>query len=213
MPAGDPGEKLVPGDHPDRLRWNARYADRTPSFIPHPLAIRALAMDLPGGPVADLACGPSGDALLAAANGRPVTAVDVSDVALRMLADEAGRRGLGDLITLVHADLSAWPAEPRSHALVLCVGFWDRTVFAAAAGAVADGGLLGWEALTAQARSWRPSLPADWCLGPASRDRCSRRISPSSTSMTCRTAGGLRDVSCWPGAKRRAGEGGRLIVR
>jgi SAM-dependent methyltransferase len=167
MRAAGSGGEPVPDDHPDRLRWNARYDDRrTPSFVPHPLAFRALAMDLPEGPVADLACGPSGGALLAAANGRPVTAVDVSDVALRMLGDEARRRGLGHLITLVHADLSAWLSRPRSYALVLCTGFWEKAVFMAATQAVADGGLLGWEAFTAEARSWRPSLPLDWCLAP-----------------------------------------------
>lgn len=70
-----------PGDHADRLRWNAKYAAGfVPSFVPHPLAI--------------------------------------------------------------------------------------QVVFTAAAEAVAAGGLLGWEAFTAQARRSRPSLPANWCLGP-----------------------------------------------
>ena len=66
------GARLVPGDQPDRVRWNARYADGfVPSFGPHPLAARVFgppALDLPDGPVADLACGPSGTALLAAAH-------------------------------------------------------------------------------------------------------------------------------------------------
>lgn len=161
------GTGLVPGDHPDRIRWNAKYAAGfVPSFRPHPLAARALALDLPGGPVADLACGPSGAALLAAAQGRLVTAVDVSEVALGLLGEEARRRGLGHLITLVHADLSAWAPEPRSHALVLGTGFWMSGVFVAAAAAVADGGLLAWEALTAGARRTRPGLPPGWCLAP-----------------------------------------------
>jgi hypothetical protein len=125
-----------------------------------------VSTDLPDGPLAELACGPSGAALLAAASGRRVTAVDVSEVALGMLGEEARRRGLDHLITLVHADLSAWRPEPRSYAVVLCTGFWASAVFIAAAGAVAVGGLLGWEAFTAQARRSRPSLPADWCLAP-----------------------------------------------
>ncbi len=162
--------RLVPGDHPDRIRWNARYAAGfVPSFTAPQLAVRvfgSLAMDLPDGPVADLACGPSGSALLAAANGRRVTAVDVSEVALWLLGDEARRRGLGDLITLVHADLSTWSPEPRSHALVLCTGFWAPAVFAAAAGAVAPGGLLAWQAYTAEARRSHPSLAPEWCLAP-----------------------------------------------
>jgi hypothetical protein len=172
-PAGT-GPELC--DHADRLRWNAKYAAGfVPSFIPHPLAIRVFgsfgsfgspSMDLPEGPLAELACGPSGAALLAAANGRRVTAVDVSEIALGMLGDEARRRGLDHLITRVHADLSAWRPQPRSYAVVLCTGFWASAVFTAAAQAVAAGGLLGWEAFTAQARRSRPSLQADWCLAP-----------------------------------------------
>jgi SAM-dependent methyltransferase len=157
---------LVPGDHPDRITWNAKYrAGFVPSFRPHPLAARALAAGLPDGPVADLACGPSGSALLAAGQGRRVTAVDVSEVALGMLGAEAERRGLGHLITLVHADLSGWTPEPRSHALVLATGFWDAATFAAAAAAVADGGLLAWEALTTEARWRHPDLPPGFCVG------------------------------------------------
>src|SRR6185437_5582304 len=70
----------VPPDlegHPDRLKWNARYRHLFAArFTPHPLAAAALALPLPGGPVLDLASGPSGSALAAAAAGREVTAVD-----------------------------------------------------------------------------------------------------------------------------------------
>ena len=156
-----------PGDHADRIRWNAKWAaGPAPSFTPHPLAVRALALDLPEGPVADLACGPSGAVLLAAAQGRPVTAVDVSEVALGLLGQEARRRGLSQLVTLVHADLAAWSPEPGRYALVLGTGFWLPAVFAAAATAVADGGLLAWAALTAEARRAHPDLPPQWCLAP-----------------------------------------------
>jgi SAM-dependent methyltransferase len=161
------GSGLVPGDHPDRIKWNAKYGTGfVPSFRRHPLAVRALATVLPDGPVADLACGPSGSALLAAEQGRRVTAVDVSEVALGLLGAEARRRGLDHLITLVHADLSGWAPEPRSHALVLAIGFWDAAVFAAGAAAVADGGLLAWEAYADDARRTRPGLPPEWCLQP-----------------------------------------------
>jgi SAM-dependent methyltransferase len=161
-----PGMAELAG-HPDRERWNARYEGRDlVSFDPHPVAVRALSLGLPDGPIADLACGVGGSALLAAAAGHRVTAVDISDVALGMLAGEASRRGLGELITVVQADLAAWRPEPGGYALVLCTGFWDRATFATAAGAVAAGGVLGWEAFTAEARQARPGLCADWCLEP-----------------------------------------------
>jgi SAM-dependent methyltransferase len=164
MPSDD---AAAPDRHPDQLRWNARYAGRvTPSFAPHRLAAEALSMQLPDGPVADLACGPSGTALLAASYGRQVTAVDVSDIALGMLAAEARRRGLAHLITPVHANLAAWRAEPSSYMLVIATGFWDAQVFPAAAGAVAPGGLLAWQAYTVAARSAHPSLRPAWCLEP-----------------------------------------------
>jgi SAM-dependent methyltransferase len=151
--------------HPDRLRWNDRYGPGyAASFVPHPLAVEALSLGLPDGPVADLACGPSGSALLAAQAGRKVTAVDISEVALGLLDAEARRRGLGDLITVTHADLATLHLAPRHYALVLCTGFWDRTVFADAARSVAPGGVLGWEAFTVAALRARPKLCPDWCL-------------------------------------------------
>jgi SAM-dependent methyltransferase len=151
-------------DHPDRLRWNARYSGSAPSFAPHPVAEAALALPLPDGPVLELACGPSGSALLAAATGRPVTAVDASDVALGMLADEARHRGLGSLITPVLADLGSWQPAAARFSLVLCTNYWDRGVFARAVTAVRDDGVLAWQALTEAARRDHPSLPAEWCL-------------------------------------------------
>jgi SAM-dependent methyltransferase len=159
-----------PADHPDRLRWNAKYGSRV-SFAAHPLAASALSPSLPGGPlpdgpVLDLACGPSGSGLLAAAAGRQVTAVDISEVALDLLGGEAERRGLRELITIVQADLGEWRPQPGRYALVLCTGYWDRAIFAAAAAAVVAGGVLGWEAFTEDARRVRAGLPPEWCLAP-----------------------------------------------
>lgn len=155
-------------DHPDRLRWNAKYADGFgASFQPRPVALAALARPLPAGPVLDLASGPSGIALLAAAAGRECVAVDASDTALRLLAAEAARRRLSGRIRLMHADLTRWRPEPGRYALALCTGFWDAGLFPAAARALRPGGMIGWEAFTLAARAGRPTLPASWCLGPA----------------------------------------------
>src|ERR1700733_5129283 len=109
--------------HPDRLRWNARYAAREATFTPHPLAVAALALPdraQPGLPVLELASGPSGSALLAAELGHRVTAVDVSDVGLDQLADEAGRRGLSALLTVVQADVTTWTPARACYGLGLC---------------------------------------------------------------------------------------------
>jgi SAM-dependent methyltransferase len=188
-------EKSSLAGHPDQVRWNARYRGGFEgSFEPHPLAAQALSLPLPDGPVADLACGPSGSALLAAAGGRRVTAVDISEVALDLLAAEARRRGLGDLIELVHADLVTWRPQPGGYALVLGAGYWDRAVFVLAARAVAAGGALGWEAFTADARRVRPGLCADWCLAPGE---------PASLLPAGFTVLGQHDLHGEHGTKRR----------
>lgn len=149
-------------------------------------------MGLPDGPVAELACGPSGSALLAASAGRTVTAVDVSDVALGMLGDEARRRGLDTLVRLIHADLTAWRPEPGRYALVLCTGYWERDAFEPAVRAVTEGGLVAWEAFTEAAVRSRPSLNPDWCLRPGE---------PASLLPAGFTVAAQRDID--DGTKRR----------
>ena len=82
-------------EHPDRLRWNGRYASGyIASFAPHPLAVAALSMELPGGPVADLAFSePSGTpawktlpAWAVVATGDKAAGADV----IRSMAQRAG---------------------------------------------------------------------------------------------------------------------------
>jgi SAM-dependent methyltransferase len=152
-------------DHPDRVRWNARYRSGfSASFRPHPLVLRAMSMPLVAGPVLDLASGPSGSALFAARAGRSVLAVDASDVALELLAGEAGRRGLTELISLVQADLGVWRPEADTYALVACTSYWDKALFPAAARAVSSGGVLAWQAYTAGALRSKPGFSRGWCL-------------------------------------------------
>lgn len=136
--------------HPDRERWNARYAAEPPRFEPHPLVAAALAAGMPDGPVLELACGRSGSALALAAAGRRVTAVDISDLALRQLRAEARRRNLDDLLECVLADVPSYDPGRERYALVLATHYWDAAAFDAACGAVAPEGLLGWEALAYQ---------------------------------------------------------------
>lgn len=154
-------------DHPDRVRWNARYRRGfSASFKPHPLVLRVMSMPLVAGAVLDLASGPSGSALYAARAGRSVLAVDASDVALELLGREAGRRGLAGLVSPVQADLGVWRPAADAYALVLCTSYWDRALFPAAVLAVVPGGLLAWEAYTVAARRSKPGFARGWCLEP-----------------------------------------------
>lgn len=156
----------IPARRADQERWNEKYsaAGFAPSFAPHPLAVEALGLPLPDGPLLELAAGPSGSALYAAARGRPVIVVDISEVALGLLAAEAEARQVGELITEVQADLNRWRPTAGGCALVLATSYWEYAVFGPAAAAVAPGGVLAWESLTLAAHRKRPSIPEQWCV-------------------------------------------------
>ena len=90
----------------DRKRWDARWRERaaTGPGAPEPFLVRH-AGALPRGPLLDVAAGDGRNALWLAGRGFPVTAIDVSAVALARLAREAAARGLA-VATRV-ADLGA----------------------------------------------------------------------------------------------------------
>lgn len=158
----------IPDQHPDRLRWNAKFARIKPSFEPHPLVAAVLAQGFPPGPVLELACGASGSALALAAAGHEVWAVDIADVALERLTSEAERRGLGARLHLFQADLLTsltGPLAEQRFALVLATRYWEQAVFPRALDAVAAGGLLAWEAFTLAEQKYRPTFRSEWCLG------------------------------------------------
>ncbi len=162
-------------DHPDRLKWNARYL-APKRLAPRgfcPLYNRAEILGYPEGPVLELACGLSDQALALAGDGRDVLAVDISNVALDRLRTEAAKRGIGSRLTCLEADLVSWrPPAGRRFALVICVMYWEEAVFDYAWPVVADGGLIAWQGFTLDHLRYRPAQNPDWCFKegePASR--------------------------------------------
>ena len=162
-------------DHPDRLKWNARYREpkRLAPRESCPLYEHAATLGYPEGPVLELACGMSVQALVQAGTGREVLAVDISNVALDRLRKEAEEQRLGTRLTCVEADLNAWrPPANRKFALVICVMYWEQAVFDYAWPVVADGGLIAWQGFTLDHLRYRASQNPDWCFNegePASR--------------------------------------------
>ncbi|MCY3554232.1 MAG: class I SAM-dependent methyltransferase [Gemmatimonadetes bacterium] len=154
-------------DHPDRLKWNARYLSPK-RLAPKgfcPLYDRAGALGYPEGPVLELACGQSDQALTLAGDGREVLAVDISNVALDHLRTEAAEKGLEPRLTCVEADLASWrPPTDSKFALVICVMYWEAAVFDYAWPVVADGGLIAWQGFNLDHLRYRPAQNPDWCF-------------------------------------------------
>jgi tellurite methyltransferase len=131
--------------------------------------VRELLPLLPLGPALDLACGTGRHTLLLAERQQPVTAVDGSIVALEILAQRvraagypksghgmpcpheerpttiaASQRG----ILLVQTDLEQASLPVNSFALILCVNYLQRSLFAQVERALAPGGMLLFETHT-----------------------------------------------------------------
>lgn len=87
--------------------WEERYRDeaRVWSGRPNPLLVREVEA-LPPGTALDLGCGEGGDAVWLAGRGWRVTAVDISDTALRRGAEHAREAGVAAAVRWERHDLS-----------------------------------------------------------------------------------------------------------
>lgn len=128
--------------------WETRYhgahaADREPN--PHLVGETA---DLPPGKALDAGCGTGGEALWLASRGWQVTAVDISEAALRHAGERAEAAGpdIAARIEWQQADLTEW-RPPAEHFDLVCTHYVHtsgspRDLFARLAAAVAPGGTL-----------------------------------------------------------------------
>jgi len=131
-----------------KQHWEDRYGERDRIWSGRVNRwLAEVAEPLTPGRALDLGCGEGGDSLWLAEQGWQVTGVDISDTALGRAGAEAGKRGLADRVTLLQIDLSeAFPDgtfDLVSAQFLQSLVHLDRErIFAAAASAVAPGGLL-----------------------------------------------------------------------
>lgn len=139
--------RLTAASDPSRERWNRRWAgeERVHASTAPSRVLVAEVAGRPPGRALDLACGAGRNAVWLAEQGWRVTAVDFSDIALRMAGALAAERRAA--VEWIDADVLAWTAAPRAFDLV-CVLYLQlpaperRRVLAGAAEAVAPGGIL-----------------------------------------------------------------------
>jgi SAM-dependent methyltransferase len=88
----------------DRLRWQARWSERSGDVgEPEPYLVRHVA-DLPPGPALVAPAGGGRNALWLAARGLPVTALDIAPAALARLERAAAARGLAVVARVADLD-------------------------------------------------------------------------------------------------------------
>jgi SAM-dependent methyltransferase len=144
-------------------KWNAKHraAAEEPPVEANGF-VRELLPLLPLGPALDLACGTGRHTLLLASRHQPVTAVDSSEVALKILERRAhgahcavtrietsaqiAKRRPG--IQLWQTDLEEVSLPSETFSLVVCVNYLQRSLFSQIERALVPGGMLLFETYT-----------------------------------------------------------------
>lgn len=152
-------------NHPDKIKWNEKYSRVfRKEFIPHPILESIKNLSLPSAPVLELACGLSGNVLELASLGYRVLAVDISDVALDLLANQLKEKQLEPRVSLLVEDLNNWQAPKETFSLVLGLKYWDRKCFLTACQTVIKGGIIAWETFNKKHLCYHPHFHPEWCL-------------------------------------------------
>jgi tellurite methyltransferase len=108
----------------DREKWNRKHAANAQDCPPPPDWLARHFALLPCGTALDVATGRGAVAIELARLGWQVTAVDISDVAIRLAADAARVKGLD--IRWITADLDAFDLPPSRFDLITVFYFLDR---------------------------------------------------------------------------------------
>jgi SAM-dependent methyltransferase len=143
-----------------RKHWEEKYAGRgtAPLAPPSPFVRESLA-SLPPGRALDLASGDGRHALLLAANGYRVDAIDIAAAGLQRARAVARRRGLD--IAVVQADLEEYPLPRERYDVVLNLHYLQRSLWPRIKRALRPGGVVLAETfLVDQARHGHPRNPA-----------------------------------------------------
>src|SRR5215471_6804492 len=141
--------------------WDEKYRAQGDGAAAEPAElVRELLPLLPDGPALDLACGSGRHALFLAARGQRVTAVDQSEAALETLERRAGATGhfverMSRWPSVSRARIRVWQTDleqatlpQEAFALIVCVNYLQRSLFAQMERALRLGGVLLFETYT-----------------------------------------------------------------
>ena len=149
--------------HPDRERWNAKYAAGRGG---HGANVRLIMHRdrLTRGRALDVAAGGGENAAILALAGWGVTACDLSDVAVAK--SRARARELRADLAVVQADASRLPFRPGAFDTVVCTYYLDRPTARRLPELLKPGGTLFFMTHRLGHRKYIPELPEIYCLEP-----------------------------------------------
>lgn len=128
-------------------KWNRKYMDKlTSQASPEPnIRLLQMASYLNGGTAIDLASGLGGNSLFLAELGYDMTAIDISDIAIKYVQEQAAKRGLN--ITTKVADLTKERTDLTTpkYDLAVMTYYLERSLFPLVKQVIKDDGYLFFE--------------------------------------------------------------------
>ena len=147
--------------HPDRERWNSKFAAGKGG---HGANVRLIMYRdrLSRGRALDVAAGAGENAVILALAGWSVVASDLSDTAIAKARGRA--RELKADLAFVQADATLLPFRPASFDTVVCTYFLDRPAARRLPSLLKPGGTLFFMTHRIGHQKYIPDLPAQYCL-------------------------------------------------
>ncbi len=124
----------------DRKKWNDKFRQMSDLLAPRPpsVMVERFYRDVDGKRALDLACGGGRHTLFLSAKGFDVDAVDISDVALKRLAQRVDSKR----VRLIEADLDTYVIEKNRYDFIVKTNYLDRNLIECAKTALKSGGIF-----------------------------------------------------------------------
>jgi tellurite methyltransferase len=150
----------------DRLKWNSKYKEKfkTMEIVQPNERLVSLSSYLKGGTCLDLACGLGANSLYLAKMGYKVKALDVSDVAIKYLQEQAKQEKLD--ITAETQNLIYGIPLTNSYDLIVDSYYLDRSLFSTLEQVIKPQGLFFMETFYTSHMDPRPGMKSEFKLRP-----------------------------------------------
>lgn len=172
----------------DSSKWNQRYLRREHgnSKLPDPLLVEHSSLFHSGAEVVDLACGTGRNAVYLAGLGCSVTAIDISQEALRQSSTFATSLNLK--ISPVEADLTDYRLRENSVDAIVCFNYLNREIAENLQTALKPGGILLHKTFNRNFVSVKPKFNPDYMLVPGELSRLYRELEIVAIDDDCEPA-------------------------
>jgi 2-polyprenyl-3-methyl-5-hydroxy-6-metoxy-1,4-benzoquinol methylase len=128
----------------DKKQWDAKYLQKSQLLRPRQASqnLQDYIRYCKGTRALDLACGAGRNSIFLAECGFEVDALDIAEIAINTLKDQAHKMNLHSKIKARQVDLDIYEIKKDSYDIIVMANFLDRAILASAINALKKEGIL-----------------------------------------------------------------------